>query len=133
MSAKPGLNRIQKTVEALDEGLTIIPFKFQINGTSDPDHLSGDYLSTCTRNEAGEFACALRNIPAGCFYGHADVSSTADDVDIYAKVDWSQVAVDGTFTVRCMTGSTETDPTDDLFVGGFLIVKKTTRRRTGLI
>jgi hypothetical protein len=37
----------------------------------------------------------------------------------------------GTFVVRTMTAATQTDPTDDLVVGGFLLVKKTTRRARG--
>ncbi len=79
-------------------------------------------------NEAGEFLCTLKHRPAKCFAGLAEVSSTADDVDIYAKVDWSTVESAGTFVVRTMTGAVQTDPTNDLFVGGVLVVSKTTRK-----
>ncbi len=127
-------NRLRRKLfvpECADEGCVIVPFGFTINGTSDPDGLIGDMLVSVARSEAGEFLCTLREEPAVCFYGHAEISSTADDVDIYGKVDWSAVASAGTFVVRCMTGSTETDPTDNLLVGGFLLVKKTTRRARG--
>lgn len=117
--------------ECTDEGVVVIPFGFTINGTSDPDGLIGDELVSVARSEAGEFLCTMRGEPAVCFYGHAEISSTADDVDIYGKVDWSTVATAGTFVVRCMTGATQTDPTDNLKVGGFLLVKKTTRRARG--
>jgi hypothetical protein len=118
-------------VESPDEGVEILPFGFTINNTSDPDGLIGDTLASVARSEAGEFLCTLRdNVPV-CFYGHAEISSTADDVDIYGKVDWSSVVSGGTFVVRCMTAATQTDPTNDLLVGGFLLVKKTTRAARG--
>lgn len=127
-----GLNKTLRRVMAHDDGVVIVPFSFQINGTSAPDNVKGDLISrTVTRNEAGEFVLTLKARPAFCFYGHAEISSTADDVDIYGKVDWSTVESAGTFVVRCMTGTTQTDPTDNLFVGGFLLVKRTSRARTG--
>jgi hypothetical protein len=122
-----GLNKKMRPAMAHDEGVVLVPFGFVINGTSDPDGLIGDLLDTVVRSEAGEFLCTLKARPAKCFYGHAEVSSTADDVDIYGKVDWSSVESAGTFVVRCMTGATQTDPTDNLLVGGVLVVSKTTR------
>lgn len=118
-------------VQSTDEGCVLVPFGFTINGTDDPDGLIGDALASVDRSEAGEFLCTLRDAPAVCFYGDAQVSSTADDVDIYAKVDWSTVVSAGTFVVRAMTAATQTDPTDNLKVGGFLLVKKTTRAARG--
>ena len=53
--------------------------------------------------------------------------STADDTDVQGLVDWTTVESAGTFKVRTMTGSTQTDPTDDLKVGGFLFCKKNQR------
>ena len=110
-----------------DEGVEIIPFSFVINGTSQPDGLAGDSLETMTRNSAGNFTGQLRDKPAVCFGGFASISSTTA-VDIYGKVDWSSVATNGSFTVRCMTGAVETDPADNVLVSGFLLVKKTTRK-----
>ncbi len=127
-------NRIKRKLflsETTDEGVVLVPFGFTINGTSDPDGLIGDSLVSCVRSEAGEFLCTLRDEPAVCFYGDAGASNTADDVDIYGKVDWSTVTTNGTFTVRTMTGATQTDPTDNTKIGGFLYVKKTTRRARG--
>lgn len=128
MSRRP---QKQHLIQSPDEGLEVVPFGFTINGTSDPDGLVGDTLVSVARSEAGEFLCTLRDDFPVCFYGHADVSSTADDVDIYGKVDWSSVVSASTFVVRCMTGATQTDPTNDLVVGGFLLVKRTTRRARG--
>jgi hypothetical protein len=122
-----GLNKKMRPAMAHDEGLVLVPFGFVINGTSDPDGLIGDLLDTVVRSEAGEFLCTLKARPAKCFVGIADVSSTVDDVDIYGKVDWSTVESAGTFVVRCMTGAVQTDPTDNLLVGGYLLVSKTTR------
>lgn len=115
-------------VQAYDEGCVAVPFGCTINGTSDPDGIIGDLIKSVTRNEAGELLFTLKKKPAVCFFGVATVSVTADDVDIYGRVDWSTVVSDGTFTVRFQTGTTETDPSDNLLVGGFLLVKKTTRR-----
>ena len=122
-----GLNKKLRAVQSHDDGVVLVPFGFVINGTSDPDGLIGDLLDTVVRSEAGEFLCTLKARPAKCFFGHADVSPTADDVDIYGKVDWSSVESAGTFVVRMMTATTQTDPTDNLLVGGFLLVSKTTR------
>jgi hypothetical protein len=122
-----GLNKKLRAVLAHDDGVVAIPFGFVINGTSDPDGLIGDLLDTVTRNEAGEFLCTLKCRPAKCFFGEAGISTTADDVDLYGKVDWSTVESAGTFVVRFMTGTTQTDPTDNLIAGGVLWVSKTTR------
>lgn len=123
-------NRLRRKLfqtECTDEGVVLIPFGFVINGTSDPDGLTGDALSTVTRAEAGEFLGTLTGEPVSCFGAFAQCSNTADDVDIYCKVDFSTVATNGQFTVRTMTGATQTDPTDNTRVGGFLVVKKTDR------
>ena len=124
------LQRLQG-VQTPDEGVVILPFSFRVNGTSDADDLSGDTLVSATFSEAGEYLCTLRDTPASCFYGAADPANTADDVDLAVQVDWSSVATDGTFVVRCMTGATQTTPTDDTLIGGFLLVKKTTRAARG--
>lgn len=115
-------------VETTDEGVVIMPFGFTINGTSDPDGLTG-CVTAAVRDEAGEFSLTLEGEPVSCFYAHADISTTADDVDIYGKCDWSTVATTGVLKVRFMTGTTQTDPTDNLVAGGFILVKKTNRNR----
>lgn len=113
---------------AVGEGVVAIPFGFQVNGTTDPDNLKGDSLQSATRNEAGEWLLTFRDLPAEVFYADAQVSSTADDVDTYCKCDWSTTATDGKLVVRCMTAAVETDPTDNLLIGGFILAKKTTRK-----
>lgn len=123
--------RLQPAVQSVDEGLVVLPFGFTINGTSDPDGLIGDTLASVTRSEAGEFLCTLRDRPPMCFFGDASCSVTADDTDLEGRLDWSTVVSDGTFTVRFMDDTTQTDPSDNLLVGGFLLVKKTTRVARG--
>lgn len=125
---RKGLNRKLDLLEILGEGFAVIPFGFTINSTSDPDALKGP-LASVARSEAGEFLCTLLDDvpPAQCYVGFASVSNTADDVDMYSIVDWSTVVSAGTFVVRTMTGATQTDPTDNLLVGGFLLVRKTDR------
>lgn len=125
--------RVQKLhrVETPDEGLVLVPFSFTVNGTSDADGLSGDTLVSAAFAEAGEYLCTCRDQYAECFGGFANISNTADDVDLYAKVDTSTTVSAGTFTVRCMTAATQTTPTDDTVVAGFLLCRKTTRRARG--
>jgi hypothetical protein len=124
--ANARLRRKMFLPECTDEGVVIIPFGFDVNGTSDADGLIGDSLVSAAYSEAGEYLCTLREEPAVCFGGDVWVSNTTDDVDLYGKLDWSTVTA-GTFTVRFMTGATQTTPTNNLKVGGFLLVKKTTR------
>lgn len=132
MALLVGLNKRLNRVMALEDSLVIIPFQFQINGTSDPDNVKGDMISrTVTRAEAGEFNLTLKARPAFCYAGFAAVNLIVDDVDLYCTVDWSTVKTAGTFVVRCMTAATQTDPTDNYYVGGYLICKKSSRARTG--
>jgi hypothetical protein len=123
-----GLNRKLSLLEILGEGFALIPFGFTVNGTSDADGLKGP-IASAVFSEAGEYLVTLldNSVPKECYAGFAGVSNTADDVDMYAIVDWSAVVSAGTFVVRCMTGATETTPTDNLLVGGFLLVRKTDR------
>lgn len=123
----PGLNKRLDMVESTDQSVVIIPFKAQINGTSAPDNLEGSNVTSVARNEAGEFLFTLTKMPAKCIAGFAAVSNTADDVDMYAIVDFSTVESAGTFVVRTMTGSTQTDPTDNLLIGGFLLCLKSSK------
>lgn len=118
-------------VQTPDEGVEVIPFGFTINGTTHPDGLIGDALASVERSEAGEFLCTLRDRVPYCFFGDASCSVTADDVDLEGRVDWSAVVSDGTFVVRFMDDTSQTDPSDNLLVGGFLLVKKTTRVARG--
>lgn len=108
-----------------------IPWGFTINGTSNPDGLIGDSAVTVVRDEAGEFTITLREKPAVCFVAQGDISVVADDVDIYVRCDWSDVTANGALKVRTMTGSTQTDPTDNTLVGGTITTKKTTRAARG--
>ncbi len=124
-----GLNRELKLLEVVGEGFVLIPFGFTINGVTHPDGLIGKTLSGVVRDEAGEFTCTLADntVPKECYVGFASVSQTADDVDMYCNVDWSTVVSAGTFRVTCLTGATQTDPTDNLLLGGVLVCRKTDR------
>lgn len=127
-----GLDRKLSLLEIVGEGCCVIPFGFTINATTDPDGVVGDHIVSFTRSEAGEFVGTLvtGQRPYACFVGLAAVSVIADDTDVLCEVDWSDVATLGTFTVRTMTGAVQTDPTDNLLVGGFLLCKKTDRAAT---
>ena len=122
-----GLSKLLTQVLCRDEEVVLLPFGFTINGTSDPDGVTGLGVSTVTRAEAGEFNVTLVDEPAVCLFAVADVSVTADDVDLYARCDWSTVATDGILKVRTMTGATQTDPSDNLLVGGVIVCRKTAR------
>lgn len=124
---RAGLNKKLGAVLATQDGVVLVPFGFAINGTTTPDDLRGDEIASVARNEAGEFLVTLKHRPAKCYVGVASVCNTADDVDMYGIVDWSTVESAGTFVVRTMTGATQTDPTDNLLVGGVLVVSKTSR------
>ena len=130
-SMRVGLNKRLNDVKANEDSLVIIPFGFQINGTSAPDNVKGDLIDrTIVRNSAGNFTLTLRARPAKCLSGVAVVSHTSN-VDIVGAVDWTAVETAGTFVVRCLTGTVETDPADNKFVGGHLICKRSSRARTG--
>lgn len=123
-----GLNRVLLLLEILGEGFVVIPWGFTVNGSSDADGLLGP-IASAARNEAGEWLVTLRDnsAPKQCWLGVAFDSNTVDDVDMYCKVDWSSVVSAGTFVVRAMTGATQTDPTDNTLIGGFLLGRKTDR------
>lgn len=123
----PGLNKRLDEVLSTDQSVVIIPFKAQVNGTTHPDNLEGDNIASVTREEAGEFKFTLNKMPAKCIVGVAAISNTADDVDMYCRVDWSTVESAGTFKVFCHTGATQTDPTDNLLIGGFLLCLKSSK------
>lgn len=124
-----GLDRVLSPLEVVGESYAVIPFGCTINGTSDPDGLIGKTILSVARSEAGEFLFTLapNTTPYVCYAGFAAVSNTADDVDMYCTVDWTTVASASTFVVRCMTAATQTDPTDNLLLGGYLLVRKTDR------
>lgn len=124
------LGNVRLPLEVLGEGWVLVPFGFQINGTSNPDNLQPDNVfASWVRDEAGEFTGTLKSSigKPKCLLAVALLSPTADDVDIYARCDWSSVASAGTLKVFCQTGATQTDPTDDTLVGGFLLCKTSGR------
>jgi len=123
----PGLNKRLHQVLTTDPDVVIIPFKAQVNGTTHPDNLECANIASVTREEAGEFLFTLNKIPAKCIIGVAGISDTADDVDRYCRVDWSTVESAGTFKVFVQTGATQTDPTDNMLIGGFLLCLKSSK------
>jgi hypothetical protein len=132
-SIRVGLNKRLNRVQGLDDGIVIVPFRFIVNGTTTPLTTStkGDMIDRAvTRNSAGKWTLTLRARPGFCFYGHAAPSSTTN-ADLVGQVDWSTVKTAGTFVVRMLTGSVETDPTTGTIIGGYLLMKRTTRARTG--
>jgi hypothetical protein len=131
-SAQTRMRRKPSLAESTDQGVMIVPFGYKVNGTSDPDGLIGDSVVSVARSEAGEFLLTMRDKGAVIFYGDAQCSNVPDDVDMDTKVDWSSYKSAGTIVVRTMTGAVQTDPADNTLIGGFLLVKKTTRRARGI-
>lgn len=126
--------RIKKThqVVSTDEEVCLVPYSFVVNGTSDADGLDGDELVSAAFSEAGEYLLTFRSKYAKVLAAPPpNIHNSADDVDLYAKIDTSTLVSAQTATVRCMTGATQTTPTDNTVVSGFLIVKKSTRRARG--
>lgn len=120
-----GFNVITDALQTIAKNIVAFPFGFVINGTSDADGLSGT-LESALFLEPGEYRCKIASaygVPYKCIYATADPSNIADDIDLYAKVDWSNVAVDGTFDVRFMTAAVQTTPTDNTVVGGVLFLE----------
>lgn len=115
-------------VQSPDEGIVIVPYSFRVNGTSAGDDLSGDTLVSAAFSEAGEYLLTFRDKFASCLFSPPpSLANVADDVDLYAKIDPTDVCIGGTATVRCMTGATQTTPTDNTLISGVLICKKSTR------
>ncbi len=118
-------NLIRHALDTVAGNCLLVPFGFTVNGTSDADGLSGT-LQSAVYAEAGEYLCTIKSelgVPYKCIYACVGVSTTADDVDMYGRVDWSTVATDGTFRVFFQTGATQTTPTDNLLVGGLLFLE----------
>jgi antitoxin (DNA-binding transcriptional repressor) of toxin-antitoxin stability system len=120
------------TLESTDQGLVAIPYGFRVNGSSDPDDVTGDALVSVALAEAGEYVLTFRNKPVAVLGAlPPNIENTADDVDLYAKIDPSDMIANGKATVRCMTGATQTTPTDNTFISGVIFVKKTDRVARG--
>ncbi len=115
--------------EIVDEGVVMIPFAFQINATSDPNNVQGDEVSgrVVTRTSAGLFTFTLVDKAYSVIGGGVTCTSGATE-DIVPHLDPTLVPTTGVVTVRTMTAGTPTDPADDNFVYGHLLVKKTDRR-----
>lgn len=122
-----GLNRRLDEVLSSEKDLVIIPFKAQVNGTSNPDNLECANIASVTRAEAGEFEFTLVQRPAKCIVVLAGISDTADDVDRYCRCDWSTVESAGTFKVFVQTAATQTDPTDNMLIGGIIVCLKSAK------
>ncbi len=119
-------------LETTDQGLVAIPYGFRVNGTSDPDGVTGDAIVSVAFAEAGEYVLTFRNKPVAVLGAlPPNIENTADDVDLYAKIDPSDMVANGKATVRCMTGATQTTPTDNTFISGVIFVKKTNRVARG--
>ncbi len=122
-------NRKLVIPEALDEGLVTLPFAFQINGTSDPNNVKGDCVlsRSVVRTSAGLFTFTLTNLPYD-FVGGGVTCGCGATEDIVPHLIVDAALTTGVIQVRCMTTATPTDPADDTWVVGHLIVKKTDRR-----
>lgn len=131
MATTVGINKKLFRVLANEDSLVLVPFQFTVNGTTNPTVMKGDMIvRTITRNSAGNWTLTLKSRPAFCYMGVAKVSNTSN-VDLVGHVDWTTAKSAGTIVVRTMTGSVETDPANGKLVGGYLVVKRSSRARTG--
>lgn len=103
--------------------------RFQINGTSTPDNLVGDFVTSVARSDTGDFLLTFDKTIAQIHYIHATVY---EDADIIANVD-GITAMEGsgaaTATIHTRTGGSAADPTDDSYVGFVVVGKQTSRTR----
>ncbi len=124
-----GFDRKLGLMEVVDEGCVHVPFSFQINGSTHPNNVQGDeiYNRLVTRTSAGLFTFTLVDKPYAVVGGGVTCSSGATE-DITPHLDASLATSTGVVTVRTITTTTATDPSDDSWVYGHLVLKKTDRR-----
>ena len=122
------IQRLQQ-IETPDEGVVLVPFAIQFAGGV-PVVVEGDALVNAA-DAAGKFTLTFRDKPPVCYAAGATPSVVADDVDLYAQCDWTDMVANGVLVVKTKTGSTNTDPPANTFIGGYVLVKKTTRRARG--
>lgn len=124
-----GFDRPLREVHCVDEGPVLVPFCFTINGSSNPDAVLGDIVTsqTVTRTSAGLFTFTMYSLPYTVIGGSVSCSSGAAE-DIVPHLDASLANTTGVVTVRTMTGTTPTDPSDNAIVYGILFCKRTDRR-----
>lgn len=126
-----GINKRLCDIKSNEDSLVLVPFSFTVNGTSNPTVMKGDMIArTIVYVSPGKYTVTLKSRPAYCFAGVAKVSNTSN-VDLVGHVDWTSVKSAGTFVVRTMTGSVETAPANGQLIGGYLVVKRSSRARTG--
>jgi hypothetical protein len=126
MSRRP--QKLQQ-IETPDEGVCLIPFALQFVG-NEPVIVEGDAVASVT-DAAGKFTVTFRDKFAVCYAADAQPSVTADDVDLYGQCDWTDMVANGVLVVKTKTGTSNTDPPANAFIGGWVLAKKTTRRARG--
>lgn len=126
-----GLNKRLNDIKSNEDSLVLVPFSFTVNGTSNPAVMKGDMIvRAIAYNSPGKYTLTLKSRPAYCFVGTAKVSNTSN-LDLVGHVDWTAVKSAGTFVVRVQLGAVETAPANGQIVGGYLLVKRSSRARTG--
>jgi hypothetical protein len=117
-------------VEAIDEGVVLVPFKVEFTSGT-PAVLYGDGIASVANTAAGKTKLTLRDEVAVVYGGAAWPSTTSDSTDMYASVDVNDAEANGIVYVHTKTGSTDTVLPANSTLGGFLLVKKTTRKARG--
>lgn len=116
---------------ALDEACYLVPYSFQINGTSNPTVVQGDIIRgrAVTRVSAGKFTFQVTDGCTQVVGGTAPSVSGGDAEDIYAQADYASATSNGgTVTIRTKTGATNTDPANGEWITGAIIMKANDRR-----
>lgn len=112
-----------------DQGVVLIPFAFKANGTSDPTTTKGDAVSSVAYVSAGKWTVTLSKVPYDVICVLPAVPEhSGDAVDIYTEI--TAIATcpatgtgAGTLTVRTKTGSSNTAPPSNAWIGGLIVAK----------
>ncbi len=123
------LSRVLHGVQAVDQGLVLVPVAFKANGTSDPTTTKGALISSVAYTSAGKWLVTLSELvyDVVCVLP-AVPEHSGDSVDIYTEVTAIATAPSTgsgakTLVVRTKTGSTNTAPPSNAWIGCVLVCK----------
>ena len=103
--------------------------RFTINNTTDPDGIVGDFVTSITRADTGDFLFTFDNTVAELHYLDAVVYADADHTCTFAGITDVEGAGTKTATLHIRTAGSAADPANNVMVGFFLRGKLTTRTR----
>lgn len=103
--------------------------RFQINGTSDPDNLEGEFFLSVTRNTTGVFYLTTKDTIARVHSISVQIGANADHTALVS--DPTVIEVGGTkiIAIHTKTAGSDADPADNTYVGVVIHGKLTQRTR----